>query len=157
MQDAIQPNGLSRPTWLCQCDCGKQTIVRGADLNNGFTKSCGCLRTSFGEERITNLLLQAGLSFEKEKTFPDCRLPSGRLARFDFYVNNSYLIEFDGKQHFLPEAGWGEDIRIVQERDKFKNEYCKNKKIPLIRISYENENDLKINDVILETTRYLFI
>lgn len=57
----------------------------------------------------------------------------------------------------MPEAGWGENIQIVQKRDKFKNEYCKNKKIPLIRISYKNENDIKISDVILETTRYLFI
>lgn len=28
--------------WLCRCDCGKETIVRGAELNNGHTKSCGC-------------------------------------------------------------------------------------------------------------------
>lgn len=28
--------------WLCQCSCGKQTIVRGAVLRYGSTKSCGC-------------------------------------------------------------------------------------------------------------------
>ena len=31
-------------TWLCQCDCGNQTIVRGTNLNSGHTTSCGCLR-----------------------------------------------------------------------------------------------------------------
>lgn len=32
-----------RPTWLCECECGNQTIVRGSNLKNGAVKSCGCL------------------------------------------------------------------------------------------------------------------
>ena len=28
--------------WLCICDCGKEVIVRGADLRIGVPKSCGC-------------------------------------------------------------------------------------------------------------------
>lgn len=30
--------------WQCRCDCGRQTIVRTASLNNGSTQSCGCLK-----------------------------------------------------------------------------------------------------------------
>ena len=30
--------------WLCKCDCGNQTIVRGRNLYGGHTKSCGCIR-----------------------------------------------------------------------------------------------------------------
>ena len=29
--------------WLCECECGNTTIVRTSYLNNGHTKSCGCL------------------------------------------------------------------------------------------------------------------
>lgn len=29
--------------WLCQCDCGKQTLVISARLSSGKTRSCGCL------------------------------------------------------------------------------------------------------------------
>ena len=29
--------------WECQCDCGKTTIVRSADLNQGKQISCGCV------------------------------------------------------------------------------------------------------------------
>lgn len=31
--------------WLCLCDCGAETIVRGSCLRNGHTKSCGCRRS----------------------------------------------------------------------------------------------------------------
>lgn len=35
-------NGGKEYYWLCKCDCGKKTIVRGATLKNGATQSCGC-------------------------------------------------------------------------------------------------------------------
>ena len=31
-------------TWLCECQCGKKTVVTGRGLRSGNTKSCGCLR-----------------------------------------------------------------------------------------------------------------
>lgn len=41
-------NKDGRSLWLCQCDCGKQTIVMGRYLIKGRTKSCGCYRKGFG-------------------------------------------------------------------------------------------------------------
>ena len=29
--------------WICKCECGEYSVVRGADLRSGNTKSCGCL------------------------------------------------------------------------------------------------------------------
>ena len=40
----VRADGQSRPTWRCRCDCGNETIVIGANLRTGFTRSCGCLR-----------------------------------------------------------------------------------------------------------------
>lgn len=28
--------------WLCQCDCGNQTVVQTGNLTRGATRSCGC-------------------------------------------------------------------------------------------------------------------
>jgi hypothetical protein len=42
-------NGTVSPThgavWLCKCDCGQETCVRGNYLRSGHTRSCGCLHT----------------------------------------------------------------------------------------------------------------
>ena len=37
--------------WLCRCDCGNETTVRGYDLKSGKVKSCGC----YNREKQSNL------------------------------------------------------------------------------------------------------
>ena len=36
--------GASAMRWVCRCDCGTQTVVRGVDLRRRYTRSCGCQR-----------------------------------------------------------------------------------------------------------------
>lgn len=55
---------------------------------------------SAGEAKIKMLLTENNLSFKKEKIFLDCKYENNQYPRFDFYVNNSYIIEYDGEQHF---------------------------------------------------------
>lgn len=50
-------NGMHR--WKCQCDCGNETIVGQTSLQNGHTKSCGCLQKT---QVIENLKLVDGTS-----------------------------------------------------------------------------------------------
>jgi len=45
-----------RAIWLCSCTCGNNSLVAGANLRVGYTKSCGCLK----EELNTGLTLQNG-------------------------------------------------------------------------------------------------
>ena len=53
---------------------------------------------SLGEEKIKLLLLKYNIFFEQEKTFENCRFPNtNKKARFDFFVDNKYIIEFDGR------------------------------------------------------------
>lgn len=42
--------------WLCKCDCGKIVSVKGTNLKNGNTKSCGCLNIEkISERRLIDL------------------------------------------------------------------------------------------------------
>lgn len=36
-------NSGNNALWLCECDCGKTTVVTGTCLRRGVTQSCGCL------------------------------------------------------------------------------------------------------------------
>ena len=133
---------LGKSMWLCKCDCGQSTIVESSNLVTGNTKSCGCLRESAGELTIKNLLTSLNIEFETQKTFKSCMFKDSLLpARFDFYLPTyNILLEYDGIQHFKPNH-W-EPLEKVQERDAYKNQWCKENNIPLIRIPYTDYTKL---------------
>lgn len=43
--------------WVCQCDCGNETIVQGSALKSDRTKSCGCLSAESTRERTSHNLV----------------------------------------------------------------------------------------------------
>jgi hypothetical protein len=113
--------------------------------------SCGCNKSK-GELKIAQLLLAAKIPFETQKSFNSCRFPeTNRLAKFDFFVNNSYIIEYDGIQHFDERFGWNTNDNYLKNknRDEYKNQWCKENNIPLIRIPYTKYNTLTLNDLII--------
>ena len=153
-------NSQLRPYWHCQCDCGAQCDVLITDLLSGHTTSCGCVKSK-GEEFISQLLKENNISFEREKTFDSCYFQDSLLpARFDFYVNQQYLIQFDGKQHFqFSNQGWDtkENFIKTRKRDQIKNNWCKENNIPLIRIPYTQLKNLTLQDLLLEQSIFRLI
>lgn len=145
--------------WMCKCECGNFHKVATVDITSQKICSCGCLTKSHGELKIAQILSNANIQYEMEKTFDSCRFPeTNKYARFDFYINNQYLIEYDGSQHFIAaDSGWNtkENLLNTQKRDSFKNQWCKEHGIPLIRIPYTHYNNLCIEDLILETSKFI--
>lgn len=146
--------------WKCQCECGNIISVNGSNLQSGNTKSCGCLLKSyqsFGEQTIEKLLQQYHIVYEKQKIFNDCKfLKSNKNARFDFYIPSlNYLIEYDGEQHFIDSGYFKDSLEEIQNRDRYKNQWCKNNNIPLIRIPYWHLNKICIDDLLPETSKFL--
>ena len=135
--------------WKCLCECGNYTIVRGSELRNGQTQSCGCL-SSKGEYQIIQFLVKHKINFETQKTFDKCRFnDSNALAKFDFYFPEyNLIIEYDGIQHF--EIGsWNTEEKLLktQEHDLFKNKFCEENNIRLIRISYKDDLNAKLKEI----------
>lgn len=105
----------------------------------------GCPRCteSRGERKILNYLEENNISYEREYKFEEL----GK-KRFDFYLENlNICIEFDGEQHFRPVDFFGgiETFNEIVKNDSIKNQYCINKNIQLIRISYLNIGNILRN------------
>ncbi len=145
--------------WHCQCDCGNEYDVSSYLLTSGKVSSCGCLGRSMGEEKIEQILKENNIPFEKEKRFSSCYNPTTKkLLRFDFYIDNQYLVEFDGEQHYKATSGWNDEERLIitKERDEIKNKWCKENNIPLIRIPYTQLKKLNIQDLLLQTSTFIY-
>lgn len=140
--------------WTCQCKCGTIKNIENRYLTEGISKNCGCERiNSKGEEKIIKILQENNIPFETQKVFDTCKFSdTGALARFDFYVDNKYIIEYDGELHFTYGTGWAtkEKFLKTQEHDEIKTKWCKQNNIPLIRIPYTKYETLSINDLILK-------
>lgn len=110
---------------------------------NNFLKGKRCpnCNESHGELEIARFLKLNDLNFTRQYTNDNCKniMP----LRFDFAIWDSQnelicLIEFDGKQHFQPQAFFGgqEKFEYLKENDSIKNKYCSDNNINLIRIPY---------------------
>lgn len=129
------------------------------DLLKGSTQSCGCLKISHGELKIKTILNENQINYETEKTFNDCRFINTKLlARYDFYLpKEKILIEFDGRQHFIPNAflGGEEEFKIRQEHDRYKNQYALEHGYILIRIPYFDEDKINIDMLLGKNHNYI--
>lgn len=100
------------------------------------------MKASSYEERVIQLLKQANIKFQREKTFSD--LKRGSL-RYDFYLPAlNICLEVDGEQHFKQVTRFQKTRSAFlkqKEYDRIKNSYCLAHNIPLYRIPYwEIEN-----------------
>ena len=140
--------------WKCLCECGNITYVNGIDLRRNTVQSCGCT-ISRGEQLINTILKENNINFERQKSFLSCINPlTGKKLFFDFYINNQFLLEFDGSQHYKDsKTGWNtlERFKKLQERDNIKNQWCKENNIPLKRIPYWELDNITIDNIMDDT------
>lgn len=148
--------------WKTECQCSSKNIVyvSSVHLKSGRIVSCGCLKPfSSGEAIIKTILEENNIPYTKEITFDSCRYPeTNALCRFDFYVNSKYIIEFDGEQHY----NYRQKGRYNKEaydqlikRDEYKNNWCKQNNIPIIRLPYYIKTEITLMDLQPETSQYV--
>jgi very-short-patch-repair endonuclease len=105
----------------------------------------GCPKCSWsiGEKYISRFLERYNISYYTQHKFEDCVniLP----LPFDFYIPSMGMcIEFDGIQHFQPITFFGGQDRYVKlkKNDSIKNEYCEDNYINLLRIRYDEVDEI---------------
>lgn len=152
----VHSSGKRSRLWLCQCDCGNICHVQHQYLTYGDTNSCGCIN-SIGNITINQLLNKSGYKYKSEYQFKDFICITNPY-QFDFGLlddneNLLALIEYQGDIHFTyNDKGWNNKERFEDcvKRDKIKQEYCKTHKIPLYYITYKDNIEEKLGEILNE-------
>jgi len=115
------------------------------------SQGCPRCKLSKGVLKICSILDNNNINYEMEKSIEGCVSINNTKLRFDIFIPDmSLYIEYDGEQHFRPVSSWGGDksFNDVKIRDDIKNEFCKNNNIKLLRISYLDNIEEKIKEII---------
>ena len=116
--------------------------LKGIDIS-GFYR-----QKSKGEERISKILDEFEIKYNRQKSFNGCK--NKYILHFDFYLPDyNICIEYDGIQHFDPIEFFGgkETLEYNKKIDSIKNEYCKINNILLVRIKYDEDVYEKIYEI----------
>ena len=129
-------------------DCDYKCSSNGA-LQRHIKICTGNRNISGGEFEVINNLEKLGLiediDYIHNSTFTELTNYCDRQLRFDFrLINHKIVIEFDGIQHFKPQAFGGiskeqalKNFEEQQVTDALKDEFCKKFDYKMIRISYK--------------------
>lgn len=109
------------------------------------------------EQDIFSELSSYGIDFIYQKMFDDCKSKYKPLP-FDFFIPSmNLIIEYDGRQHYMPIDLFGGNTGYnrTKRNDKIKTDYALKNNIYLIRIPYTCNDLRKTIDSIL-TSNNLF-
>jgi len=138
-----------KPHYKCRCECGNETIVSKSNLQNGHTKSCGCLRKKSRKYDSTTIKLlyvfnsmRSRCYNPKNKAYKNYGLRNIKifdewlirpLSFVEWAINNGYkdnltIDRIDNNKGYYPENCRWVDMK-TQCRNRRSNYY----------ITYKNE------------------
>jgi predicted Zn-ribbon and HTH transcriptional regulator len=133
---------------LMRHTCGFEFNVKPNHFISSGSRCPRCQMETSGERAVREVLEELDVSFEWQYSFPDCK--NKKELRFDFAVFDnvgeiSFMIEFDGNQHYnaVMHFGGPEALKYIQTNDEIKNNYCKEKNLKLIRLKEQDLKDIK--------------
>lgn len=124
--------------------CGTEYTPRYSDIqskHNGCP-NCYSVKRSY-YEKVINEMLKDNFNLNINEDYYYGYTNSGAYYKgklhLDFFLPKyNVAIEYDGKQHYVPVKFFGgeDSLKLIQTRDKVKNEYCLQNNISLYRIPY---------------------
>jgi len=139
-----------------KCD----SIFEQKIINHLDGYGCPFCSASKGERKVRYFLEKNNINFEYQKV-----ISKNKKIKFifDFYLpEQNIAIEYDGEPHYKAVKYYGGEkgLKERQNRDKLKNQYCKENNIKLIRIPYWEFNNIekildeKLNTIIQKEIKY---
>lgn len=131
-------NVRTKTSW--QCEKGHSWEAVYGNISRTGCPYCALDETqSKGEKRIAEFLVSLNIKFQRQKMFDKCK--DKISLRFDFhfmFAGQSFLVEYNGRQHYEPIAHWGgeEALRTSQRRDRIKADFAQTNALHLIIIPY---------------------
>lgn len=107
-------------------------------------QGCPICSKSKGEIEVARILTLLGITFNIQKTFPNCK--NRWKLRYDFYFelnSKEYLIEYDGEQHINGWSGKVDSLTRIQKHDAIKTAFAAANGFTLIRIPYTEFNNIE--------------
>ena len=140
---------VGTPRWRCRCSCGKETVVDGASLRAGHTKSCCCKR-----DKRTQLPRGIAAFNRVVETYRN----NAKVRSIAFDLTESQCRElFDSKCHYcgIPPAtthasetksGISSGDFIYNGIDRVNNDlgYCVSNCVPCCRICNRAKNSMPL-------------
>lgn len=120
-------NNGKRVAWLCQCDCGKETVVNADKLRCGRTTSCGCYAT----ERAATLNKTHGMSKTRlfklwtamrERCYCKTLISYPNYGGRGIRVCDEWENSFDAFRDWAMANGYTDDLSI--DRIDYNGNYC---------------------------------
>lgn len=131
----VLPNCNKKVWWKCHKGHEWRTTIINRNRKHYGCPICTKIeKESIGERLIKEFLEDNNISFQREVPIKD-----NISTLFLDFLTPYGAIEFDGEQHFRPVAWFGgkQGFMNTKSRDNRKNEYCKTHNIPLLRIRYD--------------------
>lgn len=132
---------------LFKCNvCQHEWIAVARNIIKG--RGCPKCKLNKGETKINSILENLNVEFKTQYVIENLKTEDNGTPIFDFAIfNNNVLttiIEYDGVQHFKPIRAWGDKKRFLRQQkiDEFKNNYCVENNIKLVRIKYNELNNI---------------
>lgn len=140
-----------RSSLIVTCPIHGDYETKGEILLKGHgCRKCSSVNSK-GEKFIEEFLLKRDIIFISQMKFKNFTSINGVPYQFDFYIPSiNTCIEFDGKQHFEPVEYWGgqEGLERRKRSDEIKNKFCTDNNINLIRISYNEDIEERLKNIV---------
>lgn len=141
------------------CECGNPFICNYSKFLNGQFRCNSCATKMSKYEKIfEDFLKDNDIEYLYQYRISSCKCI--KPLPFDFLIcKERILVEIQGEQHYVPIRFYGEtqeeankNFELQIKRDRIKFDFCKEKNIPLLVLSY---NEIMSKDFIPKTIQFI--